>query len=104
MSKVFIVNRGGHDFSPAEKYGEIVFLSTGSISRYSIANMYRQFVDELKDSSPDDYILLTGLSSMCSVACSIMAFLHGRVNFLLFRDGGYIERNLALGELLQDEN
>lgn len=103
MTKVYIVSKGGHDFSPAEGFGEIIFLSGGSMSRYSIASMYRQFVDKLKDSAPGDYILLTGLSSMCAVACSIMAFLHGKVNFLIFRDGVYIERNLVLNQLLDNK-
>lgn len=98
--KVYVVNKGGHDFSSAEYFGKIEYLSQGSLNKYAVTNMYRVFSSKLKDSQPDDYILLTGLTTMCSVACSIFSFMHGRLNILLFKGGRYVERSIVLSELL----
>ena len=104
MTKVYIVNRGGHDHGDAERFGELVYLSEGIMSRYGTTQIYRQFSEILKSSSPDDYILPTGLSTMGCIACSIFSFLHGRLNLLLYKSsssgGKYIERIIKLDELL----
>jgi len=102
-TKVFIVNKGGHDFSSASSYGELVYLSEGSLNRYAVTNMYRQFAEILRHSTPDDYILLTGLTTMGVVACSIVSFMHGKLNLLLYKQGRYVDRQLVLGELLNND-
>lgn len=108
MKRVFVVNRGCHDHSDAERFGKLVFLSEGAINRYAVANMYREFVHHLKESTKDDFILITGLSVMSSLACSIFARMHGRVNLLLYKasrtpevDGHYVERTVMIDELLK---
>ena len=83
-TKVFVVNKGGHDFSSASSYGELVYLSEGSLNRYAVTNMYRQFAEILKHSNKSDYILLTGLTTMSAIACSIFGYQHGRLNILIF--------------------
>ena len=106
MPKVFVVNRGGHNHNDAERFGELVFMSHGTINRYATSQMYRQFAEYLANSSVDDFILITGLSVMASVACSIFARLHGRLNLLLYKssqsgqEGRYVERTIMLDELL----
>ena len=107
MKKVFVINRGGHDHSDAERFGKLVYLSEGVVNRYAVTEMYREFVQVLKSSDKEDYILLTGLSVMSSLACAIFARLHGRLNLLLFRatrtpgeKGSYVERTIMIDELL----
>jgi hypothetical protein len=104
MTKVYIVNRGGHDHGDAERFGELVYLSEGIMSRYGTTQIYRQFAELLKDSSPNDYILPTGLSTMGHIACSIFVFLHGKLNLLLYKSnnegGKYMERTIKFDELL----
>jgi len=90
---VYIVNRSSHDFSAAEEFGEIVFLSEGPMNRYSTNNMHRTFSDVLKDSSKKDYIVPCALNVMNSIACAIFAHKHGGLNLLLYKNGDYIERN-----------
>ena len=107
--KVFIVNKGGHNHTDAERFGELVFLTEGNINRYSVNSMYRRFSTFLKNSDPDDYILITGLSVMSSVACSIFSHLHGKLNLLLYKttrgkkEGYYVERTIMLEALLEEE-
>ena len=96
MSKVYIVNKSAHDFSPAEKYGEILFLSEGPMNRYSTNHMHRKFTDIMKGSSPDDHIVPCSLNVMNSIACAIFARMHGKLNLLLFKGGEYLERNLII--------
>lgn len=93
MKKVFVVNKSNHDFSSAEQYGKLVFLSEGPMNRYSTNNMCRSFTDKMKDSSAEDYIVPCSLNVMNSIACAIFARKHGTLNLLLFKDGSYIERN-----------
>ena len=90
---VYIVNRSSHDFSAAEEFGEIIFLSEGPMNRYSTNNMHRTFSDVLKDSSKKDYIVPCALNVMNSIACAIFAHKHGGLNLLLYKNGDYIERN-----------
>lgn len=90
---VYIVNKSSHDFSAAEQYGEVIFLSEGPMNRYSTNNMHRTFTDKMKDSSPDDYIVPCALNVMNSLACAIFSHKHGKLNLLLFKDGEYLERN-----------
>ena len=96
MAKVYVVNRSSHDFSPAEEYGELVFLSEGPMNRYSTNNMHRLFKDAMKESEPADHIVPCSLNVMNSIACAIFAVKHGRLNLLLFKQGTYIERNMVI--------
>ena len=93
---VYIVNKSSHDFGPAEKYGEVKFLSEGSMNRYATNSMIRQFSEVMTLSESTDYIVPCSLNVMNSIACAIFAKKHGCLNLLLFKDGTYIERNHKL--------
>ena len=95
-TKVFIVSQSTHDFSSAERYGKIIFLSSGPINRYATNYMHRKFVEYMKDSAEGDYIVPCSLNIMNSIACAIFARRHGKLNLLLFKNGEYIERNLII--------
>lgn len=104
MPTVYVVNDSGHDFSSALDWGdEIKFMSEGRLNRYAINQMYRVFSEALADSEPDDYILATGLTQMNQVAAAIFARMHGTLNLLIYKDGGYVERKLVLDKLLDME-
>jgi len=95
-SKVFIVNKSAHDFTAADKYGKIIFLSEGPVNRYATNSMIRQFAKAMKNSNGADYIVPCSLNVMNSIACAIFAYKHGKLNLLLFKNGSYIERNHVL--------
>ena len=105
--RVYIVNKGGHNHIDAERFGELVFLSEGNINRYAVNSIYRRFATILETSSSEDYILITGLSVMSSIACSIFSRIHGRLNLLLYKttrgekEGYYLERTVMIDELLK---
>lgn len=86
---VFVIAKSGHDFSAAERFGDLVFLTEGPMKRYAITHIQRVMWEVLKDSRPADYILCTSLVQMNIVAAAIMVHLHGRVNILIhhYKDG-----------------
>ncbi len=100
--KVYIPNKGGHDYSDAERFGPLVFLTEGKIKRYSVNTLYREIADGMSDAIPEDFILVSSLNILNSICSAIMSRQFGRVNFLLFCNGEYIERNLMIDALLPE--
>jgi hypothetical protein len=105
MNKVYIINKSGHDYSKAEKYGEIVYLSEGKVNPMQVTKLYREFSEALANSDKDDYLLITGLPIMSCIASSIMAHKHGYVNWLIWHPvrKDYVERSILIGELVDKE-
>ena len=96
MPKVYIINKSAHNFSATKKYGRAVYLSEGLMNRYATTNIHRQFTSFLKKSKSEDYIVLCSLNVMNAIACSIFVAKHGTLNLLLYKKGGYVERNLVI--------
>lgn len=96
MRRVYILNEGTHDYSDAEQFGELVFCTQGMLPKHDINRLYLEIEKVLAESSPDDLIMLSSLTSLCAVASAIMAAEHGEVHFLIFHDGKYIEKDLML--------
>lgn len=103
MANVYIINKGGHDYSDAQRFGTTQFLSEGPVSKYAINKIYRDFALKLRGSSPGDYLLLTGLTTMACIACTCFGFIHGKLNLLIYKNGKYVERKLVLSELLTNQ-
>lgn len=82
--KVYIVNKGTHDFSDAKKFGELVFLTEGNFHILATSKMAREINDGLKYSSSNDYILPCSLTVMSSITCAIFASLHNKLNLLIY--------------------
>lgn len=99
MPKVYIPNQGPHDYTDAERFGELIVCTKGSLDKFDTSEMYRELVDAMQDSEPEDYILLGSLTSLCCVACSIFSAKHWRVNLLIHRSDGYVERSLFLNNI-----
>jgi hypothetical protein len=103
VQKVYVVNKGYHDLSDAKRFGELTFLTEGSINRYNVGTMLRTFVPLLKSSTQEDYILVTGLTVMNIVACVVFAIKHEKLNLLLYKSptrdgqqGKYMVREIDL--------
>ena len=83
--KIFIVNKSYHDYTEAEKFGELIFMSEGSINRYSASKIFRIFEPFIKESKKTDYILLTSMTIMCVIVSGMFATKHKRLNLLLHK-------------------
>lgn len=99
--KVFIINKGGHDYTPAEQYGSLIFLTEGTINVFAVSNMYRSMSEALNGSGPNDYILLCGPPTLQAIACSMFVYKHGRLNLLQYRDGEYRPAEIVMSNLLE---
>jgi surface polysaccharide O-acyltransferase-like enzyme len=100
-AKIFIPNKGGHDFTMAEHYGDLVYVTSGAISKFSVGTMAREWSRVLKDSKDTDYILLSSLTALCAIGTAMFARKHGCVNLLLYRNGKYISRRLLIDDLVE---
>lgn len=100
-TKVYVLNKSSHDFSGAEQYGKLYYLSEGPINRFATNKMYRLFSEGLEKSHKEDYILLSGLTVMAVIACVIFVTKHKCLNLLIFRaeTHTYAERRLDLRNL-----
>lgn len=101
---VFVPNKGGHDFSDALRYGELKFVTSGHIGKFSIGTMARNWAESLKESKEGDIILLSSLTTLSAIGCSMFARKHGCLNLLLFRNGQYIMRKLMIDDLISMED
>jgi len=62
-SKVFVLNNTGHDFSDAERFGKLIFVTIGNVSVFNTQRLYIEVKDFLvkHNYNPEvDYILLSG--------------------------------------------
>lgn len=101
--KVYVPNRSFHDFTDAARFGELVFLTDGLVNRLNVNQLTRRCMDAMADAKEDDFVLVSSLSIINAVASSIMAFAFGKVNFLIWEDDHYVERNIVLGDLPQPD-
>ena len=98
--KVYITNKGGHNYEAAEKYGELVYITKGTLNRFATSTLYRAFIDGMADSQPEDCILITSMSVVNDIGAAVFARKHGCLNLLLFREGEYVLRDLDIDSLL----
>lgn len=107
MPNIYVANKGGHDYSPAEIYlepgGKFIFVSEGTQNRFSIANMARVWGGILLNSSKEDMILITSLTILNCVGCALFAAKHKQINFLLYRNERYLKRTLMVEQILEAE-
>ena len=94
--KVFVVSNGGHDYSDAQRFGEVVFCTDGVIRKDDTAQMYREIHAAVADANANDYLLVSSLTSMCMIAAAILSDRFGELHLLLFKDGQYIPRDIIL--------
>jgi len=102
MARVYVLNKGSHNYSDARRFGDIHVVSDGLIPVSNVGLMYRMVQEAFKGASPDDYIVLSSLTSLCSVACASFAARFKRLNLLIW-DGKsrYVERHMVFDPQLQ---
>lgn len=93
--RVYVLNDGGHDYSGAAEYGEIVVCSEGAIPKNDINQMFRLLNPHLEAADRNDLIVVSSLASLCGVASAIMAANHGEVHYLVFINGRYVIKDLV---------
>lgn len=107
--KVYIPNKSYHNFSDAKRFGELIYLTVGKISIMSTGRMFRTFHPLIEESSPEDYILISGPSVMTSLLCAMFSHKHGVLNLLIFQiedrgPGFYKQRRIDFTQQTTEED
>ena len=84
MPSVYVPSKSSHDYSNAQQWGDLVFMSEGPINRFNTNHMCRMFWHHLKHSNSEDFVLQTGLRVMSDLACALFSHLHGGLNILIY--------------------
>jgi hypothetical protein len=92
--KVYIVSDGGHDYSDARRFGELVFLTDAPVRKDDIHLMHDMLKMKMQDATADDFLIVSGLTSLCMVATFIQAAAWGEVNLLVINEGKYQPKRL----------
>lgn len=99
MSKVFIINNMTHNYSKAEKFGELVDITNGKMPIFKTDVMSGILKDGLEDFSNDDYLLISGPALLCIMAAQAAFVKFDEVKFLIFdaKIQDYVVRHLHRG-------
>lgn len=80
--KVFVVNNSGYPYEKLEQYGEIIFLTQGSINHNRLNASIKKMGNLLATSSEQDYLCISGNNFLCALATAIWGNMHGMCTFL----------------------
>lgn len=101
MPKIYIPNKSGHDFSKAERFGDLVFITEGLVDKDETNMMQRIAEDALSDSESEDLIMPTGLTVLNGMIMAVFAVKHGRLNLLIHdakKDDYFIRKQIIRQE------
>ena len=103
MPNVLIVNYGTHDYTKAERFGQLVPMSKGPVNKFKLSAMHRLFEERIEHlTSAKDFILVSGPMIMNVIACAMFARKHGCLNLLIWKEdeqtgtGDYLCRKITL--------
>lgn len=82
--KVYIVSNTGHDYTPAERRGDLVFIFGSKVNVFATDKMVKEVEQCLKDSSSEDFLLASGAAPASCAAFSVLMRKHAKVNFLIW--------------------
>lgn len=92
--RVYVTNFAGHDYTKAERYGEIAYVTKGYVSFHSLDRIKYRICEALQGSDSEDWLLLSGIPMICVVAACYWLWKHKKVKLLIHdkrSDGDYRE-------------
>ena len=96
MAKVYVVNNANHDYSKAEQYGELVYVTRGKIPIFKTSTVRAMLEKGLVKFTKDDYLLISGPAIVNIMAATILFNKFDTVKFLVFdaKQQDYVVRHL----------
>ena len=96
MAKVYIVNSANHDYSKAEQYGELVYVTRGKLPIFKTNTVRAMLEKGLVKFTKDDYLLISGPAIVSVMAATILYNKFDTVKFLVFdaKQQDYVVRHL----------
>lgn len=97
MAKVYIVNDANYDYSKAEQYGELVYVTRGKIPIFKTSTVRAMLEKGLVKFTKDDYLLISGSAIVNIMAATILYNKFDTVKFLVFdaKQQDYVVRHLS---------
>ena len=103
MPTVYILNGNSNlDYSDAQRFGDVVFVTKGPLPAHDISFISGAVELALRESSPEDMLVIGSLQSLCTIAGAIFAAKHGRVNLLLYRRNRYQKFTITMEQKSND--
>ena len=84
MAKVYVVNNTNHDYSKAEQYGELVYITKGKLPIFKTNTVRAMLEKGLVKFTKDDYLLISGPAIVSVMAATILYNNFDSVKFLVF--------------------
>lgn len=82
----------GHDYSKVQKYGELCAITTGHVDFGSLDRIKFTVAEGIKETTADDYLVLSGTIVLNVIAAVLWYHKHGTVKLLVYdRDNKYRE-------------
>ena len=96
MAKVYVVNNTNHDYSKAEQYGELVYITKGKLPIFKTNTVRAMLEKGLVKFTKDDYLLISGPAIVSVMAATILYNNFDTVKFLIFdaKQQDYVVRHL----------
>lgn len=112
MSRVWIVNFAGHDYSDAERFGELDYITRGYISLGHLDRILYTVSESVAKTDESDWLLPSGLILLNALTAAVWLKKHGTLNLLVWDQKTNCYRPMTisspqidglLGELGDDE-
>ena len=96
MAKVYIVNNANHDYSKAEQYGELVYVTRGKLPIFKTSTVRTMLEKGLVKFTKNDYLLISGPAIVSVMAATVLYNKFDTVKFLVFdaKQQDYVVRHL----------
>ena len=82
--RVFVTNYSAHDYSDALRFGELKPITAGSLNLGNTDRLITAAIEETKDSTKDDLLLISGPPIMCALCLAVWMSRHEQCNLLIF--------------------
>ena len=96
MAKVYVVNNANHDYSKAEQYGELMYVTRGKLPIFKTSTVRAMLEKGLVKFTKDDYLLISGPAIVNIIAATILYNKFDTVKFLVFdaKQQDYVVRHI----------
>ena len=103
-ARVFVIGPGGHDYTPAKRFGDIIHILSSRINPYRTDELALQLWDVLQQHriSADDYVVFGGNAVLNAIAVAVVQQLFGRVRVLIYgaKNHDYTARDIEVKALV----
>lgn len=94
--RVFVANFAGHDYSIAEKYGELVFITKGFISFQGLDRVKYRVAQGMMEATAEDWLVLSGTNIINVLAALLWYQRHDCVKILNFDKTTQVYREIIV--------